>query len=315
MTGIDRAAAEALIAARLSPRRRDHAHRVAAEAVVLAGRFGASPEAAEVAGLLHDYCRELPDEEMLAAAARHGIPVGPWRLGGRRRSCTGRSPPRSCSTWAWTRRSPRPSGCTPSATPGMTVLEKCVYLADYLEPGPRLPGHRRGARAGRDVAGRGRGRGGAPQPAGHHRPRPRGGPRGARVVQRDSCRPLKGIPQRPPASPAPLQGRALAGLAALPSRRRSSRSRPSSAPGTWRAASPRRSRSSRRAAISRRSSSPRPARRRRSPRCWSCRTPPAATPVSTSCRPTCSSRGPTASTSSPPTPWPPATWPATSAAW
>ena len=36
VTGIDRASAEALIAERLSPRRREHSHRVAAEAVALA---------------------------------------------------------------------------------------------------------------------------------------------------------------------------------------------------------------------------------------------------------------------------------------
>ena len=44
---------------------------------MLARRFGASPEAAELAGLLHDYCRELSDEETLAAAARYGVAVGP----------------------------------------------------------------------------------------------------------------------------------------------------------------------------------------------------------------------------------------------
>ena len=63
VTGIDRAAAEELIAARLSPRRRDHAHRVAAEAVVLAERFGASPEAAELAG---------PAARLLPRAPRRG---------------------------------------------------------------------------------------------------------------------------------------------------------------------------------------------------------------------------------------------------
>ncbi|MBE0527708.1 MAG: HD domain-containing protein, partial [Thermoleophilia bacterium] len=77
MTGIDRADAMALIAARLSPRRREHSFRVAAGAVVLAERYGASPEQAEIAGLLHDYCRELANDEILEAAAQYGIPVGP----------------------------------------------------------------------------------------------------------------------------------------------------------------------------------------------------------------------------------------------
>ena len=51
MTGLDGAAAERLLEARLSPRRREHAQRVAAEAARLAQRFGAPREKAELAGL------------------------------------------------------------------------------------------------------------------------------------------------------------------------------------------------------------------------------------------------------------------------
>ena len=77
--------------------------------------------------------------------------ASPWvrsRRGARRRSCTDRSPPPSCSTSGWTRRSPRPSRLHTVGDAGMTVLEKCLYLADYLRARPRLPGHRPGPRAG-----------------------------------------------------------------------------------------------------------------------------------------------------------------------
>ena len=173
MTDIDRAAAEALIAARLSPRRRDHAHRVAAEAVVLARRFGASPEKAELAGLLHDYCRELSDEETLAAAARYGITVSPVEARRPKKILHG---PVAAAELAELGLDPDVAAAIRLHTvgaAGMTALEKCVYLADYLEPGRAFPGvdevrelattslHRALGAAARlsllDVIGRGRG--------------------------------------------------------------------------------------------------------------------------------------------------------------
>jgi predicted HD superfamily hydrolase involved in NAD metabolism len=136
---IGRDEAGRLIAARLSEKRRAHSHRVAAEAVTLARRFGASEEAAELAGLLHDYCRELSDEETLAAADRHGIaygavearrpkhilhgPVAAAELAGRVSIAVAQAIARHTVGAA-----------------GMTVLDKCVYLADFLEPGRDFSG-------------------------------------------------------------------------------------------------------------------------------------------------------------------------------
>jgi predicted HD superfamily hydrolase involved in NAD metabolism len=140
VTGIDRAAADELIAARLSPRRRSHAHRVAAEAVALAVRFGAAPEAAEVAGLLHDYCREVPDGEILAAAAHYDIPVGPVEARRPKKILHG---PVAAAELLERGLDPRIAAAIRLHTvgdAGMTVLEKCVYLADYLEPGRGFPG-------------------------------------------------------------------------------------------------------------------------------------------------------------------------------
>lgn len=140
MTDIDRAAAEALIEGRLSPRRRDHAHRVAAEAVLLAERFGAPRDKAEIAGLLHDYCRELPDDETLAAAARHGIPVGPVEARRPKKILHG---PVAAAELLELGLDPEIAAAIRLHTvgdAGMSVLEKCVYLADYLEPGRDFPG-------------------------------------------------------------------------------------------------------------------------------------------------------------------------------
>lgn len=140
MTGIDRAAAESLIDGRLSARRRDHAHRVAAEAVLLAERFGAPADKAEIAGLLHDYCRELPDDETMAAAVRHGIVVGPVEARRPKKILHG---PVAAAELLALGLDPEVAAAIRLHTvgdAGMTDLEKCVYLADYLEPGRDFPG-------------------------------------------------------------------------------------------------------------------------------------------------------------------------------
>ncbi len=140
MTAIDRETAERLIAERLSAKRRRHAHRVATEAVVLARRYGADPAAAEVAGLLHDYCRELTDAETLAAAERYGIPVGPVEASRPKHILHG---PVAAAELGAAGLDPRIAAAIALHTvggPGMSVLEKCVYLADYCEPGRDFPG-------------------------------------------------------------------------------------------------------------------------------------------------------------------------------
>ena len=54
-----------------------HVAQVAAEAKRLAERFGASSEAAEIAGLLHDISTVIPNEERIAAAKVFGVEVLP----------------------------------------------------------------------------------------------------------------------------------------------------------------------------------------------------------------------------------------------
>ena len=137
---IGRDEAERLIAARLSQRRREHSHRVAAEAAVLAARYGASPEAAQLAGLLHDYCRELSDEETLAAAARYGIAVGPVEARRPKHILHG---PVAAAELAGAGLQPDVARAIALHTVGdarMTVLDRCVYLADFLEPGRDFSG-------------------------------------------------------------------------------------------------------------------------------------------------------------------------------
>ncbi len=137
---MDRARAEELIGERLSPRRRDHAHRVAAEAVALAERFGAAADLAELAGLLHDLCRELPDAEILNAARRYGIPVGPVEARRPRKILHGPVAAAELRELGVADDVCRAIALHTVGDAGMSVLEKVVYLADYVEPSRDFPG-------------------------------------------------------------------------------------------------------------------------------------------------------------------------------
>jgi predicted HD superfamily hydrolase involved in NAD metabolism len=137
---IDRAQAEALAAGRLSPARLAHSRRVAAEAAELARLYGAAPDAAEVAGLLHDSCRELPAAEILAAAERYGIPVGPAEA---RRPVGLLHGPVAAAELVEAGLDAEIAGAIGRHTvggPDMSLLEKCLYVADFCEPGREFPG-------------------------------------------------------------------------------------------------------------------------------------------------------------------------------
>jgi len=67
--------AYAALAARLAPRSLAHSIRVADTACDLATVYGVDPETARLAGLLHDWHRDTPWEELLVQAARAGLPM------------------------------------------------------------------------------------------------------------------------------------------------------------------------------------------------------------------------------------------------
>lgn len=120
---------------RLSPARYRHAVGVARTAVRLARRYGVDPDKAWLAGLLHDYAREMPEEECLRLAGRYALladvsqptvallhgPLGAALL----RDELGIDDPEVLQAVAR-----HTTGDT-----GMSGLDKVVYLADVIEPG------------------------------------------------------------------------------------------------------------------------------------------------------------------------------------
>lgn len=137
---MDRETLLARVRAQMHDKRYQHTLGVAETARQLAIRFGADPEKAELAGFLHDYCKCWPIDKMHDILVRHDLPqellqgekelwhafagaiviqteigvTDPEILQAVRYHTTGRV--------------------------GMTLLEKVVCVADYIEPNRQYPG-------------------------------------------------------------------------------------------------------------------------------------------------------------------------------
>ncbi len=125
----------------LSARSAAHCERTAATARELAVRYGVDADAAELAGLLHDWSRDETTDDLLAFAERTGLAVlpeereHPYLLHARvaadqlRQAFPGISLPVLSAVAAHT------VGAVP-----MTPLDEIVYIADAIEPARDYPG-------------------------------------------------------------------------------------------------------------------------------------------------------------------------------
>jgi predicted HD superfamily hydrolase involved in NAD metabolism len=132
--------AEALAAARVSPGLLEHCRGVARYAATLAERWGAPADEALLAGLLHDYCRELSGEQILARCRQLGLPVSaleqlrPVQLLHARLAAAELSSQDLSSDCRDAIARHTVGGA------GMSVLAQCLYVADTAEPGRTYKG-------------------------------------------------------------------------------------------------------------------------------------------------------------------------------
>ena len=123
--------AKALVKSRLSEKRYKHTMNVKKMAVKLAVRYGADPEKAALAAILHDSAKELPREEMLQIFADNDIiaknaaerPAPVWH---------GIAASILCQT-RWGVTDPEilsAIACHSTGKPGMSLLDEIVFLAD-----------------------------------------------------------------------------------------------------------------------------------------------------------------------------------------
>lgn len=111
-----------------------HSDGVAATARGLCVRWGGDAGQAEIAGLLHDVCRELDRQEVLRRARMHGLKVSVLEETYPVQLLHG---PLAAAELAACAVSPETLGAIARHTvggPGMTLIERCVFVADAIEP-------------------------------------------------------------------------------------------------------------------------------------------------------------------------------------
>ncbi|MED4404611.1 bis(5'-nucleosyl)-tetraphosphatase (symmetrical) YqeK [Heyndrickxia coagulans] len=137
---MEREKALELVKAQLTERRYIHTLGVAESAVWLAEKYHADRKKAELAAIFHDYAKFRPEEEMKQIiidqkmderllSFHHELwhaPVGAY-LVEKEAGVTDREVLDAIKYHT-------------SGRAGMTLLEKIVYLADYIEPGRNFPG-------------------------------------------------------------------------------------------------------------------------------------------------------------------------------
>ena len=125
----------AILKNKLSESRYEHTLGVEYTAAALAMRYGADIEKARVAGLLHDCAKYFPGEKLLSKCKKHNLPVNRYeedypellhaKVGAHLASVKYGVKDEeilSAITWHTTGR------------PEMTLLDKIIYIADYMEP-------------------------------------------------------------------------------------------------------------------------------------------------------------------------------------
>ncbi|MDD3252268.1 MAG: bis(5'-nucleosyl)-tetraphosphatase (symmetrical) YqeK [Lachnospiraceae bacterium] len=120
---------------KLDPMRYEHSLSVSFTCMALAMRYGYDLEKAELAGLMHDCAKRYTDNELIARCQKHGIELteeeikapavihaiyGAWLA----KSKYGIQDEEILSAIRW----------HTTGKPQMTLLEKIVYIADYIEP-------------------------------------------------------------------------------------------------------------------------------------------------------------------------------------
>ena len=126
--------------AMLKPKRVPHVRGCEEEAVRLAKRWGADPEQAAEAAILHDCTKRLPLPEQLNLCRKYGIVPDTLEGGSEKllHAKTGAAiaeqefgaAPEVAEAIRW----------HTTGRAGMSLLEKIVYMADYIEPNRSFPG-------------------------------------------------------------------------------------------------------------------------------------------------------------------------------
>ncbi|MGG1677488.1 bis(5'-nucleosyl)-tetraphosphatase (symmetrical) YqeK [Neobacillus sp. NRS-1170] len=137
---MERERALQLVKIQLTEHRYQHTLGVMKTAITLANQYGADEKKAELAAIFHDYAKFRPKDEMKEIIATKSFPQDLLEY--------------NAELWhapVGTYLVEKEAGISDrdvldairyhtSGRPGMTLLEKIIYLADYIEPGRHFPG-------------------------------------------------------------------------------------------------------------------------------------------------------------------------------
>jgi predicted HD superfamily hydrolase involved in NAD metabolism len=132
------AEAEELVAG-IPARRAAHSRRVAETAAGIAARWSAPADEARIAGLLHDYCRDWSADELLAAAERSGLRTTPLECARPRQLLHGAVAARELVVYDLPAGVLEAIAVHTTGAAGMGPVARCVYVADFCEPGREIP--------------------------------------------------------------------------------------------------------------------------------------------------------------------------------
>ena len=133
------AEAEALLAT-IPERRAAHCRRVGDTAAGFAPRWPVAPDKVRLAGLLHDFCRDWSDARIMAAIKLQGLKPSPLELANPAKLLHG---PVAAGELADRDLPPdvlEGISIHTSGGAGMSPVARCVYLADFCEPGRTFAG-------------------------------------------------------------------------------------------------------------------------------------------------------------------------------
>lgn len=132
---------EAKLQQTLSAKRFCHSVGVQQAARELAARFGADTQKAGVAGLLHDCAREMSSDHLLKRAGDFGIVVGSLERGSPVLLHAAISAGIAALEYGIRDEEIKQAiALHTTGGPNMSLLEKIIFLADYIEPHRDFPG-------------------------------------------------------------------------------------------------------------------------------------------------------------------------------
>ena len=124
----------------LTEHRYQHTIGVMETAIVLAERFGADPRKAELAAIFHDYAKFRPKEEMRQIIVEQNMPAELLEYNSELWHAPVGAYLVEIEAGVTDQEVLDAIRYHTSGRIGMTLLDKIIYLADYIEPGRHFPG-------------------------------------------------------------------------------------------------------------------------------------------------------------------------------